>query len=128
MAATRVLIDTSILIEHLRKKRKDKTTFFNLAQNYECCISAVTQFEFAVGCTPQNQEFTEKLLARLPVLPFDAACVECAVEIYSTLKSGNQLIALPDLFIAATAIVNKLTLQTLNRKHFVRISALKLNV
>jgi predicted nucleic acid-binding protein len=66
MERKRILIDTSILIDHLRKKRKDKTIFFELAQHHDCLISSITEFEFSVGATPQNREFTEKLLARLP--------------------------------------------------------------
>jgi len=90
-------------------------------------ISAITQFEFLVGSTSQNLEFTEKLLALLPVLPFNSACVKIAVNIYRTLKAKNQLISLPDIFIAATAVANDLPLQTLNRKHLERIDNLKLD-
>ena len=110
MARQRVLIDSSILIDHLRKKRKDKTRFFELAKDYDCVISSITEFEFSVGSTPKNREFTEKLLAKLPVLPFDSACVQSAVEIYRTLKAKNELISLPDIFIAATVMVNDLFL------------------
>ena len=90
MARQRVLIDSSILIDHLRKKRKDKTRFFELAKDYDCVISSITEFEFSVGSTPKNREFTEKLLAKLPVLPFDSACVQSAVEIYRTLKNQER--------------------------------------
>ncbi|RMH94049.1 MAG: type II toxin-antitoxin system VapC family toxin [Calditrichaeota bacterium] len=126
MEHQRVLIDTSILIDHLRKKQKQKTTFFKLAYNFDCVISAVTKFEFAVGTTPRNREFVEKLLASFPVLPFDALCAQTAVEIYHGLKAKNKLISLPDIFIAATALANDLTLYTLNRKDFERIENLKL--
>lgn len=124
----RILIDTSVLIDHLRRKRKDKTLFFELAQNYHCLILAITQFEFWVGSTLQNREYTEKLLALLPVLPFNAACAEVAADIYHILKARNQLIPLPDIFIAATAIENDLPFQTLDRKHFERIKNLRLDI
>lgn len=126
MARKRILIDTSILIDHLRKKRKDKTVFFELAKQYDCCISAITEFEFSVGATPENRAFIERLIAKLPVLPFDSTCVKSAVEIYHRLKAQNKLIAMPDIFIAATAMSSDLPLQTLNRKHFERIENLKL--
>ncbi len=126
MERERLLIDTSILIDHLRKTQKDKTVFFQLASRYDYLISAITEFEFSIGSTPQNRQFTETLLARLPVLPFDSAGVQRASKIYRDLKSKNQLISLPDIFIAATAIIHDLQLLTLNGKHFERVEDLKL--
>jgi len=89
-------------------------------------ISAITEFEFSIGSTPANRQFTEDLLAKLPVLPFDSTCVKTASEICRDLKSRNQLISLPDIFIAATAITHDIQLLTLNRKHFERVDNLKL--
>jgi len=42
------------------------------------------------------------------------------------MRASNQLIALPDLLIAATAVAHQLPLLTLNLSHFERISSLKL--
>jgi predicted nucleic acid-binding protein len=126
MERERLLIDTSILIDHLRKLHKDQTVFYQLSLHCDYSISSITEFEFSVGSTPRNRQFTEALLAQLPVLPFDSACVRTATEIYRDLKTKNQLISLPDIFIAATAITHDLPLLTLNRKHFERIGNLKL--
>jgi predicted nucleic acid-binding protein len=87
----------------------------------------MTEFEFLVGATPKNRPFIQHLLAALPVLPFDSACVKTATDIYRHLKSQNKLIALPDMFIAATAITHDVHLLTLNRKHFDRVKTLKLH-
>ncbi len=126
MERERLLIDTSILIDHLRKTQKDKTIFYQLASQYDYLISTITEFEFSIGSTPQNRQFTEELLARLPILPFDSTCVKTASEIYRDLKAKNQLISLPDIFIVATAITHDIQLLTLNRKHFERVENLKL--
>ena len=126
MDRPRILIDTSILIDHLRKTRKDQTLFYLAASTYELAVSAVTEFEFFVGMSFTNQGFVESLIATLPILPFDSHCASQAAAIYRQLKSTNQLIALPDLFIAATAIVYNLPLLTLNQKHFQRIGHLQL--
>jgi predicted nucleic acid-binding protein len=128
MERERLLIDTSILIDHLRKTQKDKTIFYQLASRYDCLISVITEFEFSIGSTPSNHQFTEELLTRLPALPFDSACVKSASQIYRDLKMKNQLISLPDIFIAATAITYDLQLSTLNRKHFERVETLKLHI
>lgn len=126
MECERLLIDTSILIDHLRKTQKDKTLLFLLASRCDYSISAITEFEFAIRATPPNRQFTQELLASLPVLPFDSTCAKTAVEIYRVLKATNQLISLPDIFIAATAMVHDLQSLTLNRKHFERVDGLKL--
>jgi predicted nucleic acid-binding protein len=126
MERERLLIDTSVLIDHLRKLHKDKTVFYQLTFHCDYIISSITEFEFSVGSTTRNRQFTEELLVKLPVLPFDSACAKVATEIYFDLKAKNQLIALPDIFIAATAIAHDLQLLTLNRKHFERVENLKL--
>lgn len=122
-----ILIDTSIMIDHLRKQKKDKTIFYRLSFQYNYVISSITEFEFSVGSTPPNREFVEKLLAKLPVLPFDSGSVKIATEIYRNLKVKNQLISLPDIFVAAIAITHDLQLLTFNRKHFERVCNLKLH-
>lgn len=121
-----LLIDTSILIDHLRKTQKDKTIFYKLTLYYDFVISAITEFEFLIGSTDKNRQFTKELLESLPVLDFDSKCVKEAAEIYWNLKKKNQLITLPDIFIAATATTHNLQFLTLNRKHFEPIENLKL--
>ena len=126
MDRERILIDTTILIEHLRRQAKDRTIFYRAAQRYECMVSAVTEFEFRAGSTAANRDFVVALLDDLPVLPFDSACARVAASLYRDLRALNRLIALPDLFIAATAIAHDLPLLILNRSHFERISTLRL--
>ena len=126
MADERILIDTSLLIDHLRRTQKDRTVFYQAARRYKCVISAITEFEFRAGSTGANHEFVAELLELTPVLPLDSVCVSAAVPIYRALRAGNQLIALPDLLIAATAVAHQLPLLTLNVSHFARISSLKL--
>lgn len=127
MEREHLLIDTSVLIDHLRKRQKDHTRFYRATFQHECLISAVTEFEFRVGMTPKNRQFSEDVLRDIPVLPFDSGCVKVASDIYQDLKGRNQLISFPDVFIAATAIVHDIPLLTLNRTHFERITCLRLS-
>ena len=121
-----ILIDTSILIEYFRKKKKEKTILYNLSSKYNFAISTITEFEFLVGFGDKDLDFAGKLLAKFSILPFNSECVKVAREIYKDLRSKNKLILPPDIFIAATAIHHDLQLITLNVKHFRRISTLKL--
>lgn len=117
----RILIDTSILIEHLRRRDKERSVFYRAAQRFDCCISTISEFEFRVGSSPANRDFITDLLTLTPILPFDSACVQVAAETYRSLRVTNRLIPLPDLFIAATAVAHGLPLLTLNLSHFERL-------
>ena len=124
MDRQRILIDTSILIDHLRRENKERSVYFRAVQRFDCSVSAITEFEFRVGITATNRPFVEALIELTPILPFDSSCVQAAAGIYRNLKAVNQLIALPDLFVAATAVAYDLPLLTLNLSHFERVGEL----
>ena len=127
MADKVILVDTSILIDYYRKTDKEKTIWLSLVRKgYSFAASAVTKFEIYSGATNSQQEFWDKVFHSILVLPFDESSVNSAVSINNNLKKRRMKIAIADLFIAATAISNKLPIATLNRKHFERVDALKL--
>ncbi len=117
-----ICLDTSVLVDFFRKKRKDKTFFFELSQEYDYfCTSVVTEYEIKIGNSTEQKDFWETFFEKLKVLPFDSEVNRIAVEIHDELKSQNKLIEIPDILIAATAIRYEVPLATLNRKHFERI-------
>ncbi len=124
MAHEAILIDTSVLIDHLRKSKKDETLLFRVLDRRNIWISVITEFELAVGVNEANREFIANLLAQISIFPLDSVCIQSAVTIYRSLKARNQLISLPDILIAATAVSNQLPLLTFNRKHFDRVAGL----
>lgn len=127
MESSKVLIDTPIIIDFLRKGHKDKTILWSLRQQYVCVMSSVTLFELLVSAkTAQHQEAINKLCCWIDILPFDERSAEISAEIYISLKNQNNLIEFRDIFIAATAKQYQLKLATLNTKHFTRIENLQL--
>ena len=62
----------------------------------------------------------------IQVLSLDELDVNIAVEINATLKRKRKQIDIADLFIAATAVNHKISISTLNKKHFERIDNLML--
>ena len=127
MAGQIILLDTSIAIDYFRKKDKSKTLFVQLANYYtQFFISAITEYEIRSGIKPEQETFWEEVLGQLEVIPFDSKIVAAATEINRLLKRKSKQTAIPDLFIAATAVENKIPLATLNRKHFERIESLEL--
>lgn len=127
MADKTLMIDTSLLIDYFRKTDKSKARLVLLSQSYEqLAISSVTEFEVYTGATSTQMAFWNDLLAEVKVLPFDSKAAHIAVEIQRELKGLRKTIEKADLFIAATAIANDLSLDTLNRKHFDKIGQLSL--
>lgn len=45
MASPNLLIDTSIVIEHLRKQNREQITLYHIVEQYELAISTTVEFE-----------------------------------------------------------------------------------
>lgn len=122
-----ILLDSSILIELFRKKDKAKTLFYRLAQTSDdLCISSITHYEIGIGNRKLHEEYWESLSENLRVIPFDKACSNSAVAIYSELLKANKMIDLADILIGATAVTYTIPIATLNVKHFDRIKGLEI--
>lgn len=127
MAFSRVLIDTSIIIEHLRKQDRRKSVLYRIAGDYELCTSTIVEFELYTGAI-DGRKFrdVQDILDRCELLPFTSDVAQVAARTYLDLKAANQLIEIRDLFIAATALTYGLPLLTLNTGHFDRVEQLQL--
>ena len=113
MADKKLMVDSSILSDYFRKTDKANSKL-------------VTVFEVVNGATPLHLQFWDGMLPRFTILSFDSKTARQAAEIVAQLKTKRKTIDKPDLFIAATAVVNSLTLDTLNIKHFIHIESLQL--
>jgi tRNA(fMet)-specific endonuclease VapC len=125
MEYPRILVDTSIFVEYLRNKKKEKTILFNLPNEATLFISTITLFELYAGATDEqkwNDVIT--LTEDLPILPFTVDLAEFAAKTFQELRKRNQIIEFRDIFIASTAIVNNIPIKTLNIDHFKRINGL----
>jgi predicted nucleic acid-binding protein len=108
-----ILIDTDVLIDHLRGARQ-------LAPGrHRLHYSVITRAELFAGNTASNLVST--LLAPFREIPVDRAVAERAGRIRR--ESG---IRLPDALIAATAIEHRLGLATRNRSDFEPVRSLRL--
>ncbi len=121
-----VLIDTSILIEHVRTSNKSASTFYSSNEKEEIGIAMMTAWEFLIGKNHRNENLIETLLQQLHIFDWNQSMMRKAVEIYIDLKGKNQLVSTPDIIIAATAVTKGLPLATLNKKHFKQVERLQL--
>lgn len=127
MEGSLILADTSVLIDHFRKQDKSRSALFALLEkNYRFSISSITSYEIYVGVYSDQMEYWNSLLDKIIVFPFTDQTAKTAATIDKELKKKRKQIAIPDLFIAATAIEHELPVYTLNKKHFERIDRLNL--
>ena len=112
------LLDTNILILRLRNDENIGSLIANLTQLGTVYISTVTRAEVLAGMRPQQEPKTLALLRSVTSLPADAAIADQAGRwMYHYARRGIQL-SLPDAIIAATALLEGLTLVTTNARHF----------
>ncbi len=122
----KILLDTSVIVDYLRRVDKDQTILQQLAQNKnELYISIVTHTECYAGKNIWESEDARYalgvFLSGLKILSLEEKTSEKAGEIKA--KFGTKI---PDAIIAATAISFKLQLATLNARDFEKIKNIKL--
>ena len=124
------LIDTDIIIFALRG---DKTVLakFEENKNIPISISMITYAELVFGAKRSQNERTNMLKVNrireiYPVEELNIGIMELFADIKANMYSKAMRIEDMDLFIAATAIYNDLTLVTNNTKHFENVPVLKL--
>ena len=123
-----ILVDTTILIDFLRKKNKEKTLLWKLKEMYaKILISSISVFELYAGAIDNRKiKDIQSLLKWLEVIEFDEELGEMAGKIFIVLKKQNNIIDYRDLFIGTTAIFYNLEIATLNTSHFKSIPDMKI--
>ena len=123
---SRYLLDTGLLIRHLRGHKPSVQLLRGLAKSGRLCIATITRLEVYAGMHPQEKFGTQRLLSRFVNLELNKQIADRAGEyVYSSRQAGHRL-HVPDAVIAATAITHNLTLVTLNTNDFASISGLSL--
>ncbi len=124
------LIDSDWLAEYL-KGRKEALDLLATLEANGLAVSLITFGEIYEGIyygpnPPSHEEGFKRFLRRVAVLPLTQMIMKRFARIRGQLRRQGNLLADPDLLIAATAIQHNLILVTRNRKHFERIPELRL--
>jgi len=122
-----ILVDTTILVDFLRKRNKEKTLLWKLKEMYATLsISSISVFELFAGAIDNVKvKNVQSLLKWLEVIEFDEELGEMAGGIFIELKKQNKIIDFRDLFIGTTAVFYNLEIATLNISHFENIPNIK---
>ena len=121
---TRYLLDTGLVLRHLRGQRRVVSFLRALSKSERLFIATVTRLEVHAGMTPDERYATQKLLSRLGVYDLDRTIADKAGDLIAMSKKSGRVLGVPDAIIAATAISNNLTLVTLNPNDFKNITGL----
>ena len=122
----RYLLDTGLVIRHLRGQRKVVRVLRGLGKEGRLSISAITRLEVRAGMVPEERYATQKLLSRFVTCEVDSAVADRAGDLIARKRAEGVTIAVPDAIIAATAIQQGLSLVTLNPAHFIGLAGLSL--
>lgn len=124
------LLDTSVAI--LLRDSDSEADLRLKALDSIPSLSIVSQVELEGGVvarpalTARRRAAVDLLLAVLPVLPFDSDCVAAYRRIVEAVGFSRREVV--DRMIAATALVHDLTLITLNRRDFIDVPGLDLEI
>ncbi len=121
----KILLDTSIIIDFLRRKDKENTLLYSIVKRgYQPFVSIITHTELYAGKSvwenKRAQEELEALFSGIQLMPLESEISQKAGEL--KVKYNMNLL---DAIIAATALVNKLEVFTLDTKDFEKIKEIK---
>lgn len=129
------LLDTTVVIDIDRGGFEVLNKVRKLDREGTHAISAVTQYEFYWGIFRRYEKGSAKyeeamakaemLFSRFHVLPVTSEIAIKAAEIGTYLVSQGKEVDMMDTYIAATAMLHRLTLVTANTAHFEGIDKLK---
>jgi len=122
----RILADTTAWIEFFRGKSKVADRLEMLLIENAVCTCGVVMFEVLQGIKSEGEK--NKILSILATLPYfemTKKLWQSAAELSLSLKKNGVNLPLSDIFIAAIAVENDLSIYTLDN-HFTLIPNLKL--
>ena len=122
----RILVDTTIWIEFFRSRSKSGDRLEKLLKEDAVWTCGIIMFEVLQGIKLEGEK--NKILgvlAGLPYVEMTKKLWQTAAELSIALKKNGVNVPLSDIFIAAIAVENGLSIYTLD-KHFEQIPNLKL--
>lgn len=121
-----VVIDTSVLIDHLRGDERAHVALERARVSHtQLSASVLTKVEVLAGMRPSELDITRRLLDSLVWLEVDDDLAERAGALANQYLRSHPGIEAVDYVIAATVQRSGASLLTTNRKHFPMFSSLR---
>lgn len=113
-----ILIDSDVLIDHLRKEKKAlRFLATELEKNSLVCISVISRAEILAGIMKGEDDIVNNLFEILTPINIDVSIADRAGEYLRNYGKSHSL-SIGDALIAATSKEMSLTLITRNLKHY----------
>ncbi len=119
-----ILLDTSVVVEILRGTEIGKKLSTQLSGK-PYALSTLTINELLVGVNLRRKEAIKLFIESCNKISVDEEIAYKSVEIEDDLRTQGQLIGKMDIFIAATSIVHRLPLLSMD-KDFKKVKGLNL--
>jgi len=123
----RLVLDTSVLIDHLRGRPRAATTLIPdaISRGDELCSSYVVRAEVLAGMRAGEEDATRDLLRLISWHEVDESASEAAGALGRRYLASHPGIEVADLIVAALAQHLDAELKTTNLKHFPMFKGLK---
>lgn len=112
------LLDTSILIDHLRGRAEATEVLLSAAKDSTPMVSVLTRVEIEGGMRSDERHGVRRLFDVLDIVPVTDEIARDAGALLRQYRQSHPGIDLVDFVIAATARVTGARLVTLNVRHF----------
>jgi tRNA(fMet)-specific endonuclease VapC len=127
-----ILIDSSVLIAAERGE-VDLDAVLEERGEEPVAMASITASELLHGLhrlkgarRARSEALVERLLARLPVVPFDLAAARVYATLAADLRAKGTPVGAHDLLIAATAVLLDYAIATRDARSFPRIRGLRI--
>lgn len=122
-----IIADTDVLVDYLRGGGAAARVRQELATG-RLCTTSITAFELWAGASkPLEIATVDTLLSALSIVSLDASGARRAGEVRRELDRKGAAIGMADSLIAGICLQHDAILLTRNRKHYARVSRLKLS-
>ncbi|WP_324715345.1 PIN domain-containing protein [Carboxydochorda subterranea] len=120
----RVLVDTSVLVLHLRGDSTGEVLLSWAATLGIPLVSPLSVLEITQAMQPHEEPSTRSLIESLEEVPFDGKIAWQAGSILQRLRRRGITIHLPHAAIAASAMARQAAVLTHNARHFEHVEGL----
>jgi tRNA(fMet)-specific endonuclease VapC len=112
------LLDSGILILHLRNQPGYPELTSRLLNEANACISAMSHLEVVRGMRDREKVKTVNLLSSFETIPMTGEIADLAGALIRSWRNRGVILGDADAVIAASALHDGLTLVTTNARHF----------
>jgi len=124
-----ILLDTNVVIAFFNGNKEVLKKIQAEVDKISLSTLVIAELDYGAKASQRAKENIEKLYRFVDIVrvyPFDLECDKIFGNIKSKLRKTGKPTGEMDALIAATAMANKVTLVTDNRKHFENIEGLKI--